>query len=113
MSVLEGGFRLLSCVMPKGLGLPLLRRLSDELGVIMADVHSARGFSGSDARGVFNRMERDVLSAVVPSHRAEEIFQWLLEEAEVTTQRGRFLYMARLQGATPFRLPEDVPPEQA
>lgn len=111
MTRLEPRQRLISCIMPRGLGLPLLRRLSDEKGIRTADVHSARGFADADARGVFGRAEVDVLSAVVPAARAVEVFEWMHGAADVATTRGRLLFMARLAGSTPFRLPEDVPEE--
>lgn len=99
--------------MPKGVGLPLLRRLSSELGLTAANLHSARGFSGVDSRGVFNRVEKDVLTVVVSEEQSEDVFLWIYREAEVSTQRGRFIHQARLRGATPFHLPEGVPQEPA
>lgn len=110
--MLEREHKVLTCVMPKGVGVALLRRLADELGVVTASVHSARGYSGSDPRGVFNRLEKDVLTLSVPAARGEEIFAWIYREAEVSTRRGSFLYIGPLYGATPFELPADVPPEQ-
>lgn len=107
---LQSRQRVLSCTMPKGLGLPLLRRLAEEKGIVTADLHSARGFADADAHGVFSRVEKDVLSAVVPGARADEIFEWLHREAEVGTRPGRMLTLARA-ASTPFRLPEDVPSE--
>lgn len=111
MNPLETDQRLLTCVTPKGVCLPLLRRLSDELGIVSASVHSARGVSGSDPTGVFNRVEKDVLTVVVPASRADHVFEWLYREADVSGSRGRFLYLGRLVGATAFSLPEGVPQE--
>ncbi len=113
MSALEGRQRLLTCVLPRGKGLPLLRRLSEEKGIVSANLNSARRFTGSGGRGVFDRLETDVLTVVVPADRADEVFEWIYWEAEVSTQRGRLLFMARLLGATPFRLPHGVPRETA
>ena len=112
MTPFAGEHRVLTCVMPRGVGLPLLRRLADELGVATADLHSARGLSGSDTAGVFNRVEKDVLTVTVPVEQAEALFLWLYHQGEVGGQPGRFLYMARLLGATPFRVPEEVSPER-
>lgn len=105
--------KLLTCVMPKGVGLPLVRRLRDELGITTASLHSARGLSGSDPTGMFNRVEKDVLSVTVPAPRADEVFLWIHREGEVGTRPGRFLHQAPLVGATPFHLPEGVPTEGA
>ena len=125
MSVLSTDQRVLTCVMPKGVGLPLLRRLSDELGVVTASLHSARGLSGSDPTGMFNRVEKDVLTVTAPAAEAEDLFLtvtapaaeaedlflWIYREGEVAAKPGRFLYLAKLSGATPFTLPEGVPRE--
>jgi len=111
MNPLEADFRLVTCVTPKGVGLPLLRRLSVELEIESASLQSARGMSGSDPTAVFNRVEKDVITVVVPAKQSEEVFLWMYWAAEVSTQRGRFMHMAPLQGATPYRLPEGVPQE--
>lgn len=113
MIPLLAGRKVLTCVMPKGYGLPLLRRLSDELGIVTASLHSARGLAGSDPRGVFSRVEKDVLTLVLPEERADELFLWMHQAGEVGTQPGRFLYAAPLTGATSFSLPDGVPWEGA
>ena len=103
--------RQISCVLPHGLGLPLQNRLFRELGLTRVDLHSARGFMGADPRGLFNRIERDVLQVVVEEERADEVFEWLYREGHVADQEGRFLYVARVARATAFELPEGVPME--
>jgi len=112
MSALAGGQKLLTCVMPKGLGLPLLRRLSEELGIVTATLHSARGFSGRKQSGFFDRLEKDILTLVAEEEGADEIFLWLYREARVASEQGRLLLMGPLLGATPFRMPEGVAREQ-
>ncbi len=106
-----GGDRLLGCVLPKGAGLELMNRLFREQGLTRVELHSARGFMGSDPTGLFNRVEKDFLLAVVEEARADELFEWIYREARVAEAEGRFLYMTRLHRATPFALPEDVPLE--
>jgi hypothetical protein len=105
--------RLVCCVLPHGLGLRLQERLFRELGMSRVDLHSARGFIGSDPRNLFNRVERDVLRVVVDEERADEIFEWLYREAHVGAQDGRFLYAARITRSTEYRLPEGVPLESS
>jgi hypothetical protein len=103
--------RLVCCVLPHGTGLRLEERLFRELGMTRVDLHSARGFIGSDPRNLFNRVERDVLRVVVEEARADEIFEWLYREAQVGTQEGRFLYSARITQSTEYRLPAGIPLE--
>lgn len=111
MTASADGDRLLGCVVPKGVGLELMDRLFHEHGMTRVELHSARGFLGSDPTGLFNRVEKDFLLAVVGEDRADELFDWIYREARVAEAEGRFLYMTRLHRATPFRLPDDVPLE--
>ena len=104
--------RLLGCLLPRGSGIPLVSRLAREKGITRAQVHSGRGFMGSDPMSLTNRVEKDLLTVVVEAARADEIFAWIYHEARVSEVEGRFLYMTRLITATPFRLPEGVPVEQ-
>lgn len=106
-----GGDRLVSCILPQGLGLELQGRIFSELGLTRVDVHSARGFMASDPGGLFNRVEKEILSVVVEAGRAEEVFEWMYREGGVAELEGRFLYMTRLDAATAFALPADVPLE--
>jgi hypothetical protein len=105
------GVRLVGCVMPKGVGLEIMNRLFHEKGLTRVELHSARGFMGSDPTGLFNRVEKDFLMAIVEEDRADDIFDWIYREARVSEVEGRFLYMTRLNRATAFEIPEDVPLE--
>ena len=104
--------KLLTCVLPKGAGLPLLRRLREDLGIVSSSVHSARGSLGSDPSGLSGRVEKDVVTVVVPEARADELFAWIYVAAEVGREPGRFLHLGPLAGATSFHLPEGVPAER-
>lgn len=105
--------KLVACVLPAGQGPELQRRLFRELGLSRVDLHSARGFMGSDPARLFNRLEYDVLSAIVPAERADEVFEWIYHEAKVAELEGRFLYVANVSRSTPFALPKEVPIEEA
>lgn len=104
--------RLLGCVLPRGVGPPILERLFREKDIKRAHLHSARGFLGSDPRGMFNRVEKDFLMVILEASRADEVFEWIYREARVAELEGRFLYMAPLRRSTPFTLPADVPLEE-
>lgn len=105
-----GGHRVLTCVLPQGVGATLRDRLFGELGLARVDVHSARGFIGADPAGLFNRVEKDVLNLVVEADRADAVFDWIYHEGAVAALEGRFLYMTDLESATGFALP-DLPRE--
>ena len=110
-AIRPGPPRQITCVMPHGIGLRLQERLFHELGLTRVELHSARGFMGTDPERLLSRIERDVLQVIVDEERADEVFEWLYREAHVADQEGRFLYVAKLGRATPFALPDDVPLE--
>lgn len=103
--------RLVGCVLPRGVGVSILERLFHEKGLTRAELHPARGFLGSDPRGLFNRVEKEFLMVIVEEARADEVFDWIYREARVSELEGRFLYMTRLSRSTSFTLPADVPLE--
>ena len=103
--------RQITSVLPHGMGPPLQERLFEEFGLTRVELHTARGFMGSDPERLLNRIERDVLQVIVDEDRADEVFEWLYHEAHVADQEGRFLYVAKLGRATPYALPENVPLE--
>ncbi len=72
-----GGDRLLSCLLPQGLGMELQARLFSELGLTRVEVHAARGFIGSDPGGLFNCVEKEILTAITAADQADDIFEWI------------------------------------
>ena len=67
-----GGDRLLSCLLPQGLGAELQARLFSELGLTRVEVHSARGFIGSNPGGLFNCVEKEILTAITAADQAND-----------------------------------------
>ena len=106
-----GGDRLLSCLLPQGLGAELQARLFSELGLTQVEVHSTRGFIGSNHRGLFNCVEKEILTAITAADQADDLFEWIYHAGKVADMEGRFLYMVPLDRSTQFELPADVPPE--
>lgn len=105
-----GSAKLITCLLPKGGATPLLRKLKDEKNITRANVASARG-SGmvspvGGKKGLGKEIEKDVLSVVVDSGRADEIFEFIHHEAGIDRPHGGFMYMAPLMGSLPFELPD-------
>jgi len=97
--------KLITCITPKGKGLPIAKMLYEEKGINTVNINSGRG---GGRRG---RIEVDVLTVVISEKRADEIFEYIFFEAEVNKIHGGFMYQGNLQGATPFTLP-DIPQKQ-
>jgi len=78
-------------------------------GINTASFHRARGSSIGDpvARGgVPVQHEQDVVTVVVSSEIADEIFQFLFQLFGSKEDRPGFLYMAKLSRSSDFKLPK-------
>jgi hypothetical protein len=101
--------KLITCVLPKGGGLPLLAKLSTRFGIQGANVHHARGVGRSTPlgrRGFGEAAERDVVNAVVPASVADEVFEFVYFEAGIHRAHGGMLYLRPLLRASRFEVPE-------
>ena len=104
---------LITCILPKGCGLPLLPRLKHELGLLTAHLNSARGF-GRSAQGTDSshaQTEKELLTVVTEKARGDEVFAWLFDAAGINQPGGGLIYMTRLKGATAFSLPANLEEE--
>lgn len=96
--------KLITCITPKGKGLEIVRELKDEKGITTGNVAGGRG---GGRRG---RLEVDILTVVVESERADEIFEYIYDKAEINSLHGGFLFQGELTKSTHFTLP-DIPAE--
>lgn len=106
-------YRLITGLLPKGLAGPALRALKSERGVIASNIVNARGVGRATplaARGIAAQSEKEMLSVVVPAEEADEVLAYLYETAGIDQPHGGIVYMARLDRATEFLLP-DLPEE--
>jgi len=105
--------KVITCILPKGKAMPVVRLLASEKGLTTADVHYARGMGRITPlrhRGIGETSEKEVLTVSVPDADAEELFGYIYEAAEINRPHGGLMYMHALQIATPFMLP-DLPEE--
>lgn len=106
----EPDLHLITCILPKDAGLKVLHELH-ERGIYRADIHSARGFVGSGAGGVFDRVEKDILRVIIATGGADDLFQWIYRRTKMAEVPGGFMYMAKLICGSSFLLPEGIPSE--
>lgn len=101
--------KLITCILPKGLALPVLKKLKEEKGIIRADIKSARGMGKITPlayRGVGEQAEKDLLNVIVSQNEADDIFYYIYEEADINRPHGGIIYMRQLGMATPYTLPD-------
>lgn len=105
---------MISCVLPHGIALDVLQKLKDEKGIIEASVNNARGMGKLTPlahRGVGEESEKEIMSVVVPAERADELFEYIYEVAQIDRPHGGIIYVHALSRVTPFVLP-DLPEEK-
>ncbi|MBF0218772.1 MAG: hypothetical protein HQL49_04480 [Gammaproteobacteria bacterium] len=101
--------RVITAVLPKGRAAALMRFLVQECGITGVDVHFARGvgkMTPMQYRGIGETSEREVVTAVVPEDRADEIFTKIYHAAEINRPHGGIIYMQKASAATLFALPD-------
>lgn len=108
-----GPSKLITCVLPKGRALPVVRALKNECGIVTAHVNYARGTGRITLRAFRKRIpatEKEILQVVVPAERQEELFAFIFERAGLDRPHGGLMFQTDLSAASPFTLP-DLPEE--
>ena len=106
--------KLITCILPKGQAPSILKKLRDEKGINRANINSARGMGKITPlayRGIGEQAEKEILNVVVKQELADELFEYIYEEAEIDRPHGGIIYMGQLGASTPFLLP-DIPNEE-
>ena len=100
--------KLITAILPRGQAADLIQALKDEWGLQAANFNSARGvgrITPLRERGFGEQSEKDILSIVVATEQADEIFADLYWRAGLDQPHGGLMYMAALGRATRFTLP--------
>lgn len=106
-------YKLITCVLPVGVAMPVVRKLKSEKGVVTANVNNARGvgkLTAREHRRLGNQTEKQIMTVVVPAARADEIFAFIYHEAGINQPHGGLMYVHGLARSTEFALP-DLPEE--
>jgi len=101
--------KMIVCIVPRGSAMALLRSLKQDKAIITANVRHARGVGRITPlanRGIGGQAEKEILSVVVETGQAEDIFAWIFETAGIGHPHGGLLYMYALGRATLLELPE-------
>ncbi len=104
--------RMITCVVNTDIDAQgITQRLKSEKQILTAGVYHARGVGGSAhfRSNMAGGQEKNVIIAVVPLDRADEIFAYLYEEGEIYKPHHGMMYMERIDCTTALNLPEDLP----
>ena len=111
MSGIPIAFKVITCIIPSGRGLEIVRQLKAQ-GVPSGHVHHARGVGTSSRRrrGVSYFAEREIIDVLVDAERADAIFELIYRVADIGKPHAGMLLMEKAGRAAPLRLP-DLPEE--
>lgn len=107
--------KLITCILPKGGAMPVLKQLKQELGIVTCNINHARGsgrFTPLAHRGVGEQTEKEILSVVVDEARAEAVFDFIFRTAEIDRPHGGLVFQSALEQATQYHIPAELPAER-
>jgi hypothetical protein len=104
--------KLITCILTAGRAAGLIADLKNELGITRATMHKARGIGRTSGRAMAQASEKEILNVIADAGKADELFAWLYERAEINIPHGGIMFMQGLETALPFRLP-DLPEEES
>lgn len=103
--------KLITCILPKGIALDVEKKLNEVHSILSTNVSSARGVGKITPlayRGIAGQSEKEILSVEVPAGSADEIFDFIYEEANIDRPHGGIMYMQTLSRTTIYKLPDIV-----
>lgn len=102
--------KLITGILPVGRGHDMLKKLREEKNIFTANLEKARGMGkltpDAHRTGAGSQTEKEILSVVIGADRADEIFEFIYEEAQVNKPHGGLIYMTRLKQASSYIMPE-------
>ena len=101
--------KMITCVLPKGSSRSVLTALKEQQGIVSANVNYARGTGRMTHRALSKGMsqtEKEILTVVVPSDRADELFSFIYETADIGRPHGGLMYQTDLAASSQFTLPD-------
>ena len=112
-------FKQISAILPDDESLlhELIHGLKEELGILSLDHHTCRGVGAIGKRNTGRRFRTPpakalrMLSVLVEPSRADAVFDYIFDKADVNRPMGGIVYMGPLDGATAFLMPEGIQDE--
>ena len=104
--------KIITCLLPKenSKALHVAKLLHDEKGINSTSVNSGRGSRLAQSISLVAWVEVDVLTVIVSEEKSQDIFDYILEKADINRPHSGFIYQGDLLKVTPFSLP-DLPEE--
>jgi len=107
----ENSFKLITCYLPRGRGVPMVKLLNEDKGIPTSNITSGRSTGVVRSAIHDSWIEVDILSVVISDIRADEIFDFIYKKTEIGEMNNGFMFQSRLIRSIPMTLPE-VPEEE-
>ena len=104
--------KLITCVLPKGIAVEIIKQLKEKYGIVSANINNARGVGKITPlvyRGIGAQSEKEILTIVVKEDIAEELFEFIYHEADINRPHGGLMFMNQLAKSSIYQLPELEP----
>lgn len=109
-----GRQKLITSIMPKGTGRKVLVGLRREHGINTGNINMARGagmYNPMRKRGVGEQTEKEMLTVIVPADKADEIFAFIYDLAEIGEPHHGIIFQSDLLCVSPYEMPEGIAEE--
>ncbi|MBN2301655.1 MAG: hypothetical protein JXN60_03965 [Lentisphaerae bacterium] len=106
--------KIITCIVTTGNGIKLIKALHAKK-IISTAFHHARGSSIGDPvdrKGIPLQQEREIVTVIVPSEIADEIFEFLYDTVDMNRRNNGFIYMGSLNRCSAYQL-LDLPEEES
>ena len=106
-----GHQKLITTIMPKGTGRKVLIGLRKEHGINTGNINMARGagmYNPLAKRGIGEQTEKEMLTVVVPAERADEIFDYIYDIADIGEPHHGIIFQSDLVCASQYEMPANI-----
>ncbi len=100
--------KLITCILPKGVAAGVSAKLLNEKGIVTGNINNARGsghITAKDHRTAGYQTEKEIFRVVIEAERADEVFEFIYNHAELHQPHGGIMYQNALRKSTHHVLP--------
>lgn len=104
-----GDTKLITCILPKGIARGVSEKLLKEKGIVTGNINNARGSGHITAKKhqkAGYQTEKEIFRVLVDAGRADEIFEFIFNHAELDRPHGGIMYQNALNKSTEYVLPD-------
>jgi nitrogen regulatory protein PII len=100
--------KLITCILPKGIAGGVSEKLLKEKGIVTGHINNARGSGHITAKmhqKAGYQTEKELFRIVVDANRADEVFEFIFEHANLDCPHGGIMFQNALRKSTEYELP--------